>query len=163
MSQNSSEQLMTIFVRQFTGKSITLQISLDCSMVDFANSSFQAHQNVSFSKHDYWKSIGWMFAGKSLTNFECRLKDYGVGENSTINEIPKGFTMSPNFNWDKLCVEDSLSLDDASNIIFLNPGCLHSFDKRELRKWADSCKNRRRSVSCPLCRMMVDQTHLDRL
>lgn len=163
MSQNSPIQSMTIFVRQFTGGSVALQVPVDCSMADFAELAFEEHKNTAFSRINYYRAIGWYFAGKSFTDVDRKLVDYGVREHSTINEIPRGFTMSPNFNWKKLCVEDCLSLDDTMNIIFLNPGCTHSFDIQELKKWIETCKSEERDADCPLCRTLIEQTHLDRL
>ena len=65
------------------------------------------------------------------------------------------------FDWGTLSAESSITSEDISKPFLLNPGCLHTFDKAELREWALKVIKAEGTPSCPHCKSKIDPNLLE--
>lgn len=147
---------MKIFLKQLTGKSAVLDVEADMVVEDFARLAYEKRGGPA-TFENYLRSVSFMFGFYTLA-LGKKLSEYGIVLESTVTEVAKSFTMSPGFDWDKLTIEDPITLEDASEPYMLNPGCGHTFDTQTLSRIIND--NMDSVARCPLCREAIHYFHI---
>jgi hypothetical protein len=153
-----------IIVKQFTGKSILISIDANKSIAELLEAAYNKRQpqQEAATVTNYVKAVNLIFSGVELDHSKA-IKDYKIKSGSTINEVLKSWTMGSrdDFDWGTLSAESSITSEDISKPFLLNPGCLHTFDKAELREWALKVIKAEGTPSCPHCKSKIDPNLLE--
>jgi hypothetical protein len=148
-----------IYIKQFSGNTVQIKIDDNKEIWQLAIASFEKRnlQQEAATVYNYAKSINLMLQGSKL-NYSRTLKDYGIQSGSTIYELPKAWTMAfeLDFDFGTLSATCALTNDDIKEPFHINPGCNHCFEKSELNKWVQKCKESKAEPSCPICRSSIE-------
>src|SRR5437870_3482458 len=103
---------MKIFIKQISGKTISLEVEQDANIVDVAMMAYEnrSESQMAATLDNYARSVNLMHSWRTL-DYGKKLSDYGIVNESTLSEIGKSFTMSPGFDWSSLSIEDPISLE----------------------------------------------------
>lgn len=156
--------LIKIFVKQFSGKTIVLDVPANIEIADLAIMTYnkRSEKQKDATMYNYMIAIKFVHNYKDL-DFEKRISEYNIANHSTINEMPKSYTMSPDFNWNTLSLNDPTSLNDTNDIYTLNPGCIHAFDRSLLNNLIKKKMNENQKPTCPICRTDISPYHIFKL
>lgn len=152
---------MQIFIKQFSGRSITLDVDPNEDIVNIAISAYEkrdkAYKNVTID--NYARYIYLVFACRKL-EYTKKLSDYGIEEFSTLIEMPRSITMGPSFNWKTLSLIDVVTQEECEDPYSLFPGCGHALGKSSLKTWIETKINAHEIPNCPCCRKDIKKLHL---
>lgn len=154
MSTNS----ITIFVRVFTGssKSITIDLNAKVSTLVEMLYNLRDEKYKETLLENYIKAFDYMISCRLLKMTDI-LVDQNVVNHSTIMQIPRSWTMTENFNWNTLTLEDEITEEIAEHPYKLNPGCGHVFDIKTIIKHVTIKQNNNLIPYCPKCRHPITQ------
>lgn len=152
---------MNVFIKQISGRTIALDVNPNINIVDLAVMAYEkrAESQKDALMPDYAKSINLMYSFRKLA-YDKKLSDYGLVEDSTITEVGKPFTMTPDFNWGTLSIIDAISLEVTEEPYMLNPGCDHAFEKLQLKSWIQTELAAHKTPDCPTCRSEIPLSHV---
>ena len=147
--------IITIFVKQYTGKTITINMQKNSLIYDVYLELYDKIENKEILFLDYFTSISLLFRGINL-NIQQTLKSYNISNNNTINEILKGWTIGGSFNFKTLSATDELTNKKINIPYILNPGCCHLFDKNNISNLIKLDLK-----ICPICITQIKLYHID--
>jgi hypothetical protein len=137
---------MLIFIKQYTGRTITLLVNDTDTFFDVTCLAY-SKQAGNVSAENYFARTRFIFAGKSLPSGKT-LKDFNIQEHATLTQYLRRDTMCYNFNFTTLEVIDPITLENSLNPKILT--CGHAFDAETITTMQDN-----KITSCPICRSMI--------
>lgn len=147
---------MQVFVKQCTGRSITLELDPTCVVSDLVYVAFEKRDPVACTAtlENWAKSITFMFAGKPL-DLPKSLAESGLSEFATVHEVLKSWTMTHGFDTKTLAVVDAVTTNVIAAPWIVYP-CFHAFEKSTMIAWALHCRKNEKPLTCPMCRGLVN-------
>lgn len=129
-----------VFLKQKEGVTKILKVDLSWTGEELVEYIWKEAKNPNkLSLEDWMKRNIYVCCGRNINS--KTLKDQNIQEHVTVSEIPKSATLSFNYDhktekWDG----DLMGEEDISDPFLLNPGCLHTVSRSQLRLYLDKDK-----------------------
>ena len=140
-----SEPTITVFIKQISGKTTTLDVNVNIPIVELAKRVYEqrAEQHASMSILQYARAVIYIHGGRNL-DWSGNLSDYPIQNLSTINEVAKSWTMGYNVDRENMTAMCPITLKNAKDPQILN--CGHVFERQALTNYRNTGNNH-----CPIC------------
>ena len=151
---------MEIFIKQYTGRSVALEVSPDEPINSVAKKAFEKRENMEVSVESYFQALSFIFAGRFL-ELDRTLADYNVTQHATVHEVAKSWTMAFGVDYNSLSATCPITLEKIKEPFPLSSSCYHIFEKGAL---LDALKSgNTMKPQCPVCRTDISLSDIKRL